>query len=33
MNKQKTFAEWLRFIFQERREDCGPSYYWEVKAK
>lgn len=22
-----------RFIFQERREDCGPSYYWEVETK
>jgi hypothetical protein len=22
-----------RFIFQEREESCGPSYYWEVEPK
>ena len=22
-----------RFIFQERQENCGPSYYWEEEAK
>lgn len=33
MNNQKTFAEWLRFIFQERADTYVPSYYWEEKAK